>query len=45
MVILFVTQSIKIMIAIVFGNIVDSDLTYDGFIFIIYPFSSAESTL
>lgn len=45
MVILFVTLSIKIIIAIVFGNIVDSDPTYDGFIFIIYPFSSAESTL
>lgn len=45
MVILFVTLSIKIMVAIVFGNIVDSDPSYDGFIFITYSFSSAESTL
>lgn len=45
MVILFVTLSIQIMVAIVFGNIVDSDPTYDGLIFIIiYPFSSAQST-
>lgn len=33
------------MVAIVLGNIVDSDPTYDGFIFIIYPFSFAQSTL
>lgn len=33
------------MVAIVFRNIVDSDPSYDGFIFIIYPFSFAQSTL
>lgn len=45
MVILFVILSIKIMVAIVFGNIVDSDPIYDGFIFIIYPFSFSQSIL